>query len=102
MGTFIYDSPVFQRELQNQAHPAGEIRFLKSIAKPGMRIIDTGANRGVTTVAIARQVGSGGHVYAFEPVPETRAGFVQLYARIEESLLAASNAARVGRDHAHV
>ncbi len=102
MGTFIYDSPVFQRELQNQAHPAGEIRFLKSIAKPGMRVIDTGANRGVTTVAIARQVGSGGHVYAFEPVPETQAAFEQLYARIEESLLAGSNIARGGGDRAHL
>lgn len=70
MDEFVYDSAVFQRELQNQAHPAGEVRFLKSIAKPGMRVIDIGANRGVTTVAVAREVGSGGHVYAFEPVPE--------------------------------
>ncbi len=70
MDRFIYDSPVFQRELQNQAHPAGEIRFLKSIAKPGMRVIDIGANKGLTTVAVAREVGSRGHVYAFEPVPE--------------------------------
>ena len=70
MGRFIYDSPVFQRELQNQPHPAGEITFLKSIAKPGMRVIDIGANKGLTTVAVAREVGSRGHVYAFEPVLE--------------------------------
>jgi len=70
MSEFIYDSPVFQRELQNQAHPAGEIRFLKRIGKPGMQVIDAGANRGVTTVALARQIGSRGHVYGFEPVPE--------------------------------
>lgn len=70
MDEFTYNSPVFQRELQNQAHPAGEIRFLKSIAEPGMRVIDIGANRGLTTVAVAREVGIRGHVYAFEPVPE--------------------------------
>jgi FkbM family methyltransferase len=70
MSEFIYDSPAFQHELQSQAHPAGEIRFLKSIAKPGMRVIDVGANKGLTTVAAAREVGRGGHVYAFEPVPE--------------------------------
>jgi FkbM family methyltransferase len=35
-----------------------------------MRAIDAGAHRGVTTVAVAREVGSRGHVYAFEPVPE--------------------------------
>jgi len=70
MGKFIYDSPVFQRELQNQTHPAGEVKFLKSIAKPGMRVIDIGANKGLTTVAVAREVGSRGHVYAFEPVSE--------------------------------
>jgi len=70
MDEFTYDSPVFQRELQNQAHPAGEVRLLKSMAKPGMRVIDIGANRGLTTVALARNVGSRGHVYAFEPVPE--------------------------------
>ena len=70
MDEFTYDSPAFQRELQNQAHPAGEVRLLKSMAKPGMRVIDIGANRGLTTVALARNVGSRGHVYAFEPVPE--------------------------------
>jgi FkbM family methyltransferase len=81
MSGFIYDSPVFQRELQGQTHPAGEIRFLKSIAKPGMRVIDIGANRGVTTVAVAREVGSGGHVYAFEPVPEYYAALQTNLAR---------------------
>jgi FkbM family methyltransferase len=44
-----------------------------------MRVIDAGANRGVTTVAIARKVGQGGHVYAFEPVPE-------YYAALEKNL----------------
>ena len=81
MDRFIYDSPVFQRELQNQAHPAGEIRFLKSLAKPGMRVIDIGANKGLTTVAVAREVGSRGHVYAFEPVPEYYAALKANLAR---------------------
>jgi hypothetical protein len=67
-----------------------------------MRIMDRGANRGVTTVAMARQVHSGGHAHVFEPAPRTRAAFAQLYARIQESLLTAASIARGGGDHAHV
>jgi FkbM family methyltransferase len=35
-----------------------------------MRVVEVGANRGVTAVAVAREVGMSGHVYAFEAVPE--------------------------------
>lgn len=35
-----------------------------------MKVMEIGANKGVTTVAIARKVGPNGRVYAFEPVPE--------------------------------
>jgi FkbM family methyltransferase len=70
MGPFVYDSAEFQRELDESPHLAGEVRFITSIAGPGMRVIEVGANRGVTAVALARRVGTQGHVYAFEPVPE--------------------------------
>jgi len=46
-----------------------------------MRVIGVGANRGVTTVAVAREVGSSGHVYAFEPVPEYYAALKANLAR---------------------
>jgi len=69
MEPFIYGSEEFEAELQNDAHTAGEIEFLRSVAKPGMNVLDVGANRGVTTVALAKSVGPTGRVYAFEPVP---------------------------------
>lgn len=70
MGPFVYDSPDFQKELAEDVHLAGEIRFLTSIAQRGMRVIDAGAHRGVTVVATARHIDDTGHVYAFEPVHE--------------------------------
>ena len=69
METFIYNQ-AFKRELREDPHPFGEVSFLESLAEPGMTAVDVGANKGLTTVAIARQVGPGGRVYAFEPVPE--------------------------------
>ena len=70
MKPFIYESKQFQLELENETHMAGEVAFLRSIAKPGMNALDVGAHRGVTTVALAKSVGPSGRVYAFEPVPE--------------------------------
>ncbi len=79
MGPFVYDSAEFQKELHDSPHLAGEVRFLTSIAEPGMRVIEVGANRGVTAVTVAKRVGTHGHVYAFEPVPE-------FYDIVEENL----------------
>jgi len=70
MKEFVYDSPEFRTELGKSAHAAGEVEFLESIAKPGMRAIEIGANHGVTAVTIASRIGSEGWLYAFEPVPE--------------------------------
>jgi len=70
MEPFIYESGEFRIELKNDPHLAGEIEFLRSIAKPGMNVLDVGLHRGVTTVALAKSVALAGHVYAFEPVPE--------------------------------
>lgn len=70
MRTFAYDSPEFQSQLRHNAHAGGEVSFLRSIAEPGMIALDVGANRGVTTVALAKAVGEDGQVWAFEPVPE--------------------------------
>lgn len=70
MEPFVCESSDFQEELANSLHLSGEVNFLTSIAEPGMRVIDAGAHRGVTAVALAKKVKSQGHVYAFEPVPE--------------------------------
>jgi len=77
--TFIYNSAEFKDELANSPHYAGEIAFLRSIAKPGMTAIEAGANKGVTTVALAEAIGDTGHLYVFEPVPE-------YYSQLETNL----------------
>ena len=79
MNRFVYNSKEFLDEIENSPHHVGEVRFLQSIAKPGMRALDVGGNRGVTAVAMAKQVGNTGRIYAFEPVPE-------YYAELNENL----------------
>jgi len=69
MELFAYDSPAFENFLKDNPHERGEVRFLESIAKEGMNVIDIGANIGITTVAVAKRIG-GGKLYSFEPVPE--------------------------------
>jgi len=76
---FIYDSAEFRDELANSPHYAGEIAFLRSIAKPGTIAVEAGANKGVTTVALAKAIGETGHLYVFEPVPD-------YYSRLEANL----------------
>jgi FkbM family methyltransferase len=43
---------------------------LRRLLKPGMTVIDAGANIGEITLVAAKMVGASGHVYAFEPLPE--------------------------------
>jgi len=70
MELFLYDSPGFKDFLQHNSHEAGEVRFLESIIRPGMKAIDVGANIGITSVTIARSIGKDGKLYSFEPVRE--------------------------------
>jgi FkbM family methyltransferase len=70
MGLFLYDSPAFKNFLKDNPHEAGEVKFLESIAKEGMHVIDIGANIGITTVAISKRIGRRGKLYSFEPTPD--------------------------------
>ena len=79
MNSFTFDSEELQRELKDNPHHAGEVEFLRSVLRPGMHVIEAGANRGVTAVATAREIGTEGRLYAFEPVPE-------FYAELKENL----------------
>ena len=45
--------------------------FMSRFVKPGMTVIDVGANFGYYTVLFGEAVGSGGRVVAVEPVPST-------------------------------
>jgi FkbM family methyltransferase len=46
-----------------------EMEFWRSWLKPGMTVIDVGANAGVYTFSAATRVGAGGKVIAIEPFP---------------------------------
>src|SRR5689334_2171068 len=46
-----------------------ETEFLKRLVHEGDRVIDAGANLGWFTVVLAKLVGTGGEVFAFEPEP---------------------------------
>jgi FkbM family methyltransferase len=67
---FLYDSPGFKNFLKDNPHERGEVKFLESIVKKSMNVIDIGANVGITTVTIARKIGKRGKLHSFEPVPE--------------------------------
>ena len=44
-------------------------RFIRHRVKPGMTVLDIGANTGYTTLLLADMVGRHGQVHAFEPMP---------------------------------
>ena len=46
-----------------------EARLLEKLIKPGMHILDVGANIGLYTLFLARLTGDAGKVFAFEPEP---------------------------------
>lgn len=47
----------------------GEINLLERFIKPGMKVLDVGANVGTHTLAFSKAVGPNGSVLAFEPQP---------------------------------
>lgn len=69
MQAFVYDES-FKKELKEDAHSYGEVKFLERHVENGMTVLDIGANKGLSTIVMAQEVGPGGKVYAFEPVPE--------------------------------
>ena len=44
-----------------------EIAFVRTFLKPGMNVVDIGANYGTYTLTAATSVGPSGKVWAFEP-----------------------------------
>lgn len=68
------------RDLYLGQYEPDVIDFLSHYLKPGMIMLDVGANIGVYTLLSAKIVGEHGSVHAFEPTPKT---FAQLHANIE-------------------
>lgn len=56
--------------LINQYFEAFEIKLFEDILRPGMTVLDIGANIGIYALIAGDKVGKKGKVYAFEPVPE--------------------------------
>lgn len=48
-----------------------EIKFVRLLLKPNQKAIDIGANYGLFTLSMAKIVGPGGNVWAFEPASST-------------------------------
>lgn len=59
--------------LEQEAWFEKKIDFLNAFLEPDMTAIDVGANLGVYSLPIARLVGPGGRVFAYEPGGEARA-----------------------------
>jgi FkbM family methyltransferase len=74
----VWDQPLFaptaDRLLYTALHRAGwmgrlERGFFPTVIRPGMTVVDVGANIGLYALFFAQLVGDAGGVYAFEPDP---------------------------------
>lgn len=79
-----------------------EMDFLRHWIRPGMTVIDIGANLGVYSLPLARLVGRTGQVFAYEPGTNTltflaRSRELNTAANLHISPLALSDSERVGR-----
>jgi len=64
------------------SYEAVETHVTSQVLKPGMVVIDAGANVGYYTLLACKKVGEQGQVHAFEPIPEN---YVQLARHITEN-----------------
>ncbi len=60
---------VSERIFVDRYFEAPECRFVQSYLRPGMTVLDVGANIGQYTLIAAERVGPTGHVHSFEPNP---------------------------------
>jgi FkbM family methyltransferase len=72
---FRVKAATFDRALYLALHRAGlmgvgERAVLRRLARPGMTVVDVGANLGLYSMLFARSVGPAGRVIAFEPDPD--------------------------------
>ena len=64
------DEAIVREFMSGEYEPLGT-ELMQRLIRPGMAVLDIGANIGYYTLLYARQVGPKGAVYAFEPTPDT-------------------------------
>lgn len=87
-----HDEGIARQILVKGIYEAAESRFFMDWLRPGMAVLDIGANFGYFTVLAARAVGGKGSVHAFEPEP---GNFALLSKNIEANGYAQARAHRV-------
>lgn len=80
--------PLFRAIVQRGAFEPDTTKLLFAACKPGMVVLDVGANVGWYSALLAQRVGETGRVVAFEPLPECR-------RELKQNLLRNGLAARV-------
>jgi FkbM family methyltransferase len=91
--------------LMNGTYEVLELEMLETLLRPGMTVVDVGANVGIHTSIAARSVAPSGTVYGFEPVPENFEILVRNLARNEISNVVVEQLAvgsEVGRSTIHL
>jgi FkbM family methyltransferase len=63
----LYDAGVGMGIIRGH-YEQGEAAYVRRSVQPGQTVLDIGANIGFFTVTMAAQVGTSGHVYAYEPL----------------------------------
>ncbi len=66
---FPSDDITILPSLLNDNYEKTEIELFKKIIRPGMTVVDVGANVGLYSVIASKAVGRDGHVHSFEPEP---------------------------------
>ena len=70
VGTSIHGCWLGHYEIEKQD-------WVHRLVKPGMNVLDVGANAGFYTLAFSRLVGSAGHVWAFEPFAQNASNILR-------------------------
>lgn len=66
---FLFKSRLMLAAARLGLYEAAYLKLLPVFVRPGSDVVDVGANVGAYTLVLARLVGAGGRVFAFEPLP---------------------------------
>jgi FkbM family methyltransferase len=61
--------PIISGTLTLRIYEVKELKWVKSVLRPGMKVLDVGGNIGVYTAIMSKAIGAEGRLYAFEPDP---------------------------------